>query len=89
LSVGDLDVNAVSVCLRRDGEVLHEARSGDLMGDQWDALKWLVNRVIELGYVVAAGQLLMTGALGGAHPAVPGRYAADFSELGVIEFAVE
>jgi len=76
------------VQFRRDGETLHKARSGDLMGSQWEALKWLVNRVIELGYVVEPGHLLMTGSLGPAHPAVPGRYVADFAELGAIEFDV-
>ena len=88
VSVGDIDVNEVRVHLRRDGETLHAARSGDLMEDQWQALTWLVNRVVELGYVIEAGHLLMTGALGGAHPAAPGKYAADFSALGVIDFEV-
>jgi 2-keto-4-pentenoate hydratase len=87
-AVGDIDLEDVRVQLRRDGETLHQARSGDLMGGQWEALKWLVNRVIELGYVVEPGHLLMTGSLGPAHPAAPGKYTADFSELGAIEFDV-
>jgi len=87
-SVGDVALDQVRVQLRRDGETLHQASSGDLMDGQWEALKWLVNRVIELGYVVEPGHLLMTGSLGPAHPAVPGKYSADFSELGVIEFEV-
>jgi len=87
-SVGDVELDEVRVQLRRDGETLHQARSGDLMDGQWEALKWLVNRVVELGYVVEPGHLLMTGALGAAHPAAPGKYSADFSELGVIEFEI-
>ena len=87
-SVGEIALDEVSVQFRRDGETLHKARSGDLMGSQWEALKWLVNRVIELGYVVEPGHLLMTGSLGPAHPAVPGNYVADFGELGAIEFDV-
>jgi len=87
-SVGDVALDQVRVQLRRDGETLHQASSGDLMDGQWEALKWLVNRVIELGYVVEPGHLLMTGSLGPAHPAAPGKYSADFSELGVIEFEV-
>jgi 2-keto-4-pentenoate hydratase len=89
VGLGAVDVNAVRVSFKRDGELLHEACSVDLMGDQWEALKWLVNRVIEVGYVVDAGHLLMTGSLGPAHPAVPGRYTAEFSQLGVIEFDVQ
>lgn len=87
--LNEVDVNGVQVSFERDGELLHEARSTDLMGDQWEALKWLVNRVIEVGYVINAGHLLMTGSLGPAHPAAPGHYVADFSQLGVIEFDVQ
>ena len=87
-TLGVFDVNAVHVSLKRDGELLHEARSGDLMGDQWQALKWLVNRVLELGYVIDAGHLLMTGSLGPAHPAAPGRYLAAFTGMGEIEFDI-
>lgn len=87
-SVSEIALDEVNVQFRRDGETLHKARSGDLMGSQWEALKWLVNRVIELGYVVEPGHLLMTGSLGPAHPAVPGRYVANFAELGAIEFDV-
>jgi 2-keto-4-pentenoate hydratase len=88
VSVGDIDVNEVHVHLQRDGETLHAARSGDLMNDQWQALMWLVNRIVELGYVIEAGHLLMTGALGAAHPAAAGNYTADFASLGVIGFEV-
>jgi len=82
------DVNAVTVALRRAGEVLHEARGSDLMGDQWCALRWLVNAVVAQGYVIEPGQLLLTGALGGAHPAVPGVYIADFGEFGGLTLTV-
>ena len=89
VGLAGFDVNAVRVSFKRDGDLLHEARSADLMGDQWEALKWLVNRVLEVGYVVNAGHLLMTGSLGPAHPAAPGRYTAEFSQLGTIEFVVQ
>ena len=89
VGLGAVDVNGVHVSFRRDGELLHEARSADLMGNQWEALKWLVNRVLEIGYVIEAGHLLMTGSLGPAHPSAPGRYTAEFSQLGTIEFDVQ
>lgn len=84
----DLQINAISVSLRRDGAILHEVRADVLMGDQWQALLWLVNAVIERGHVVEPGHLLMTGALGGAHPAAPGHYQALFTELGAIDFHI-
>lgn len=83
-----LDVNALHIRLSRDGATLHEARSGELMGDQWQALLWLVNKVIDSGYVIHPGMLFMTGALGGAHPASPGEYVAEFGVLGEMRFQV-
>lgn len=87
-SAARVDANEARVCLSRDGVALHAAHGRDLMGDQWQALLWLVNKVVELGYVVEPGQLLMTGALGGAHPALPGEYVAEFGVLGEIRFSV-
>jgi 2-keto-4-pentenoate hydratase len=82
------DVNAVRVVLRRDGETLHEAHGSDLLGDHWLAVRWLVNRVVAQGYVIEAGQLLLTGSLGGAHPAAPGVYTADFTDMGSLTLTV-
>jgi 2-keto-4-pentenoate hydratase len=84
----EADVNAVTVRLLLDGNTLHEVCAGALVGDQWRALHWLVNAVVAAGEVVEAGQLLMTGALGGAHPALPGRYRAEFGVLGDLEITV-
>ncbi len=87
-SVQSVDPNATRVRLTKEGATLHEAEGRDLMGDQWEALRWLVNTVLAEGYAIAPGQLLMTGALGGAHPASPGRYRAEFSGLGAVEIDV-
>ncbi len=82
------DLDRVPVAFSRDGQVLHEAVSGDLMGSQWHALAWLVNAIVDLGYQVQAGHLLLTGSLGIPHPAQPGRYLAHFGELGQLAFEV-
>ena len=83
-----VDLDQVTVSFSRDGETLHEAVSGNLMGGQWQALLWLVNAVVALGYVVQPGHLLLTGALGSPHPAQPGRHVADFGVCGQIAFEV-
>ena len=87
-SAARIDANEVRVRLRRADTTVHEAQGRDLMGDQWQALLWLVNKVVEMGYVVEPGQLLMTGALGGAHPALPGEYVAEFGALGEVRVSV-
>ena len=88
LPVNDVDMNACRVSLTKDGALLHEAEGRDLMGDQWQALFWLVNAVLAQGYAIEPGHLLMTGALGAAHPASAGRYAATFGALGALDVTV-
>ncbi len=83
-----VEVNDISIRLSHGTTTLHEAQSRDLMGDQWQALLWLVNKVIDTGYQIHPGQLFMTGALGGAHPAAPGEYLAQFGPLGEVSFSV-
>ena len=88
LPVRQLDVNDVRIVLSRNGEPLHDVRADVLMGDQWQALLWLVNTIVGQQQVIEPGYLLMTGALGAAHPAAPGLYSASFTGLGEIRFEV-
>jgi 2-keto-4-pentenoate hydratase len=86
--IGAVDLNAIEVRLGHDGKPVHEARADELLGDHWEALRWLVNAVVAQGQVIEAGQLLMTGALGGAHPAQPGAWVAEFGALGRVEVRI-
>ena len=83
-----VDLDDVGVHFSLDGQVLHEAVSGDLMGGQWRALSWLVEAVLDRGYELREGQLLLTGSLGSGHPGRPGHYVADYGALGEIAFDV-
>lgn len=60
----------------------------DALGDQWQALMWLVNERLESGYRLRKGQFLITGALGKMIPAKIGYYQADFGQLGKLTFTV-
>lgn len=82
------DINAVQVRFTRDGEPLHEAPASDVMGDQWQALLWLVGRIVDQGYALEPGHILMTGSIGAAHPGEPGSYLADFGTFGQVGFEV-
>ena len=84
----DVDLNAVVVTFSCDGEILHEATADDVMGDQWQALLWLVNHITERGYRVEPDHVLMTGSIGRLHPAKPGSYVADYADLGKLTFDV-
>jgi 2-keto-4-pentenoate hydratase len=68
--------------------LLHSFAAGTVMEGQWQALAWLVNRVLEQGYELEPGHLLMTGSIGNMHPAKPGKYVADFAALGQLTFHI-
>lgn len=78
--------NDATVHLFKNGELLHEGKATDALGDQLEAATWIVNHMLSQGYSMKAGQVLMTGALGVTHPAEPGKYHADYGEFGSIEF---
>ena len=84
-----LDPDSVSVVLYHDGNVETQGRGRDALGDQWQALLFLVNRTLASGWTIERGQVLITGALGRAVPLQKGIYVADYGSLGRIEWVSE
>ena len=76
------------ITLTRDGAEVCSAPASDALGGPQAALAWMLNEARERGLMIADGMLLITGACGGIHPAEPGRYVADYGDLGRIEFVV-
>ncbi len=85
----ELDLNDLRIEIQRDGDLVLEGDSSDAMGDQGEALLWLVNKTVANGWVIEPGQLLMTGAIGRMLPAKPGFYQINYGALGQIDFNVE
>ena len=84
----EVDPNQLPIKLTVDGNVLHETNGGIAKGGQWHNLRTIVNQLVSQGYTIPRGAVVICGALGGVHKAVSGRYMADFSDLGKIEFRV-
>ena len=82
------DLNAVSVTLSMDDEEVNAGQGSDALGDQWQAALWLINTMIEQGWTLEAGQLIITGALGNMIPGKAGKYVADYGDFGKIEFEI-
>ncbi len=78
----------VQITLTRDGEQVCSAPASDALGGPQAALAWMLNEARQRGLAVEDGMLLITGACGGIHPAVPGHYVADYGDFGRIEFTV-
>lgn len=81
--------NQSTVSLFRNGNLLHEGKATDSLGDQFKAAAWIINSALAQGYSINPGQLLMTGALGVTHPPEQGSYRADYGDFGFIEFSFE
>lgn len=78
----------VVVTLTRDGETVCEAPATDALGGPLEALAWMLEEAAKRGLEIADDMLLITGALGGIHPAKPGAYVANYGAFGTIEFTV-
>lgn len=81
-------VNALFVELRYGGEIIDRGRATNVMGDQYAALRWMINALLARGQRIEAGQMLLTGALGDSIPAESGRYRAEFRDAAAIEFTI-
>lgn len=86
--LGQLDVDALQTVARRDGKIIGETPASATMGGQWNALEFLVEKLNERDLRIRAGDIVITGALGGMLPAEVGQYEIDYGELGRIEFEV-
>ena len=80
------DVNAISVKLFHDGNEITSGVGKNALGDQWEALKWVVNDVLARGGEVKEGYIIITGCVSKLLPAKPGKYVADYGDFGKIEF---
>ncbi len=82
------DPNEALARLACDEKELNVGRARDAMGDQWTAALWLVNTMIEQGWTLERGQVLLTGALGKMLPAQPGDCVADFGTWGQLAIRI-
>lgn len=77
-----------SVELKRDGKTMFHANLTEPLGGPFESLAWMVRESQSRGFSVPDEALMLTGACGGIHPAVPGSYVADYGCLGNIEFEI-
>jgi 2-keto-4-pentenoate hydratase len=84
-----VNLNQVNVTLFYNGQALYQGKGVEALGDQWKAALWIVNSVLEQGYKVEPGHILITGALGKMVPGKLGQYVADYGDFGNISFEVK
>ncbi len=83
-------LNDIAVVLKKDGETVNRGKGSDTLGDQKTAVVWLANSIVEQGYQILPGQVLITGAMGIIVPGEKGLYVADYgNDLGKLSFGIE
>jgi 2-keto-4-pentenoate hydratase len=80
------DPNAVKVKLLYNDEEIADGIGKNALGDQWEALKWVVNDVIARGGRVKKDHIIVTGVISKPVSAKLGKYVADYGSFGKIEF---
>jgi 2-keto-4-pentenoate hydratase len=80
------DLNAMAVTLSHEGRQVAQGTGAAALGNQLTALRWLINKILELGWTVEPGQLFITGTLTPPIPAKAGVYKADFGGAAALEF---
>ncbi|MEN8197270.1 MAG: fumarylacetoacetate hydrolase family protein [Pseudomonadota bacterium] len=83
-----VDLAKLKAVMKRDGEVVSKGTGADVTGDPWESALWLVNVAIGQGRVIEPGHYLSTGVVGKRVESQPGRYVANFGQLGEIAFEI-
>lgn len=83
------NLNTLTCSLSKSDSLLAEAKGGDALGNQWEALRFLINQRIEMGATIEPDDVLITGSLGKLFPFIPGNYTANYGTLGTLNFVIK
>jgi 2-keto-4-pentenoate hydratase len=72
VGLGDLDLPACLMTLRRDDEVVSTGSGSACLGDPLVAVAWLATTARDHGRPLRAGEIVLSGALGPMVPVTPG-----------------
>jgi 2-keto-4-pentenoate hydratase len=72
------DPNATDVRLVCNDKEMFTGKGTDSLGDQWRAALFLVNKMVEQGWQLEPGQILLTGSLGRMLPGTTGHCVASY-----------
>ncbi|MFE3828676.1 2-keto-4-pentenoate hydratase [Streptomyces sp. NPDC059092] len=85
-----VDLRLTGMVFQRNGDLVATGAGAAALGDPYSVVAWLANTLGTRGVTLAAGQLVMTGAL---HAAVPMRagdsFVAEFDRLGAVTLHVD
>lgn len=84
-----IDLRTEGVVLRVNGEVRDSATAVEVLGDPINAVVFVANKVVELGWPLKAGMVLMTGGVVPSVSVQPGdEIHVDFTRLGQVRMRI-
>jgi 2-keto-4-pentenoate hydratase len=87
--IDHLDIDSLAVTLNRDGKEVNRGKAADVLSGQRKAALWLIDSIVNQGWKLEPGHIIITGALGRMIPGTPGNYTANWGELGTITFTIK
>jgi 2-keto-4-pentenoate hydratase len=76
----------VGLVLARSGAIVATGAGAQVLGDPARSVAWLANALAERGQGIDRGEVVITGAVAGAHAVAPGdTFTAEFDRLGAVE----
>jgi 2-keto-4-pentenoate hydratase len=88
--VNELDLAAVKMQLKKNGEIVSEGMGAACMGNPLFALVWLAQTFADLGTPLKAGDIVLSGALGPMCAGEAGdTFAASIEGFGTVSFTFE
>ena len=80
------DLRLVGLVLHRCGEIIATGAGAQVLGDPARSVAWLANALAGRGRGIEPGEVVITGAVAGAHTAAPGdTFTAEFDRLGSVQ----
>jgi 2-keto-4-pentenoate hydratase len=81
----NLDLGAVTVEMRRNGDVFANVVGKDVIDNQLDCIAWLTNHLATCGFALEPGQQIMSGSFTKPTPISKGdRWESHFSSVGSV-----
>jgi 2-keto-4-pentenoate hydratase len=88
-----IDVDAVTLKLLRNGQILAESPATNVMGSPWNSLLWLANNLAKTGGAQEPGDVVVSGTAAPAYktkgPKIKGRYRGECGDLGNVTLTIQ
>jgi len=88
-----IDVDAVTLRLLRNGKTVAESPATNVMGSPWNSLLWLANHLVKTGRALEPGDVVISGTAAPAYRAkggeIKGRYRGECGQLGAVTLTIQ